>query len=111
MSFIVLFLSGLIYFVENNTDEEVHIEIKPLGIKIWNTFYDFSKINGYSYIYSWENALFIRVFTNNQWLKYIDLSLDNQIVSQLQEILPNYLEEIPKSERSITEKIITLLKL
>lgn len=111
MSFIVLFLAGLYYFVENNADENVEVKVTELGIKIWTSFYDYTKISSYWFMYEWENALVLRLNLNSRGLKNIDLFVNNDIVSQLKEILPDFLEEQPKSDFSITDRIIKLLKL
>jgi hypothetical protein len=111
MSFIVLLISWLIYFVENNSDDIVTITITTLGIKIWKGFYDFSKINSYSFIYNWENSIFLRLNLNKKWFKHIDLIVNNSITNELNQILPNFLKEQSKWEISISEKIIDKLKL
>ncbi len=111
MSFIVLLISWLMFFVENNSDDDIEVKINELWIKTWEWFYDFSRINSYSFIYSWENAIFLRLNLNKRWLKYIDLIVDNKITGELNNILPNFLEENPKWELTLWEKIISLLKL
>jgi len=111
MSFIVLLIAGLTYFIENNSDDEVEVLIWELWIKIWWSFYEYSRINSYSIIYNWENALLLRLNMNKQWLKNIDLKINNDIASELNKVLPSLLEENPKWELSLSEKIIHLLKL
>jgi hypothetical protein len=34
MSFIVLLIAGLVYFIENNSDEEINVIITLLGVKV-----------------------------------------------------------------------------
>jgi len=34
MSFILLLITGIAYFVENNSDDEVIVEVSELGIKV-----------------------------------------------------------------------------
>lgn len=111
MSFIVLLIAWLTYFVENNSEDEIEVIISDLGLKIWSNFYDFSKIDSYSFIYNWENAVFLRLNMNKKWLKTIDLIINNWIASELKWILVNYIEENPKWEMKFGEKIISLLKL
>ena len=111
MSFIVLLISWLWLFVENNSDDDMIIEINELWVKAWDSFYDFSRIDSYSFIYSWEKAIFLRLNMNKKWLRNIDLIVNNEVVSKLNNILPNFLEENPKEELTISEKIISLLKL
>lgn len=111
LSFIVLLIAGLTYFVENNSDDKIEVIITELGFKVWNSFYDFSKINSYSIIYNWENALYLRLNMNKRWLSNVDLIINNSITWELKWILGNFLEENPKWELSFSEKIISLLKL
>ena len=35
MSFIVLLIAWLVYFIENNSDEEVKVLVTAMGIKVW----------------------------------------------------------------------------
>lgn len=58
MSFIVLLIAWISYFVENNSEDTINVELNELGIKIWNSFYDYSKINSFYYVYNWERAIF-----------------------------------------------------
>jgi len=111
MSFIVLLISWLILFTENNSDDDLTVKINELWIKAGESFYDFSRIDSYTFIYSWEKAIFLRLNLNKKWLRNIDLIVNNEITSKLNEILPNFLEENPKLELTLSEKIISLLKL
>ena len=111
MSFIILLISWLWLFIENNSEDEIVVKINDLWIKAWESFYDFSRINSYSFIYSWDKAIFLRLNLNKKWLRNIDLIVNNEVVSKLNNILPNFLEENPKEELTMTEKIISLLKL
>jgi len=111
MSFIILLISWLTYFIENNSDEHLNVDITELWIKIWAIFYDYSKVDSFSFIYSWENAILLRLNLNKKWIRFLDLNIDNSIVIDLKPILINYIEENPKWELSFSEKIIKLLKL
>ena len=111
MSFIILLLSWLSYFIDNNSDDVVSVNLNELWIKIWNTFYDYSKINSFTFIYDWENAIFLRLHLNNKWLKHINLNIDNNIVLDLKQMLENYIEQNPKWELEFSEKVIKFLKL
>ncbi len=111
MSFIVLLIAWITYFIENNSDDEIEVLIWELWVKIGWSFYEYSRINSYSMIYNWENALLLRLNMNKQWLRNIDLMVNNDIATQLNKILPSLLEENPKWELSLSEKIIHLLKL
>ena len=111
MSFIVLLIAWLVYFVENNSEDIIEVKINELGIKIDKTFYDFTSIKSFWIVYKWEEASLIRLNLNKRWLRNIDLKLNWEIAKELKDILVNYIEELPKIELSASEKIINLLKL
>lgn len=111
MSFVIILISWLIYFIENNSADIVGVEINELWIKIADNFYDFAKIQNYWFIYDWEQATSLRLKINKSTISQIDLWVNNQITSDLRSILPNFIAETPDAERTFTEKIIKLLKL
>lgn len=111
MSFVILILVGIIYFIENNSDDIISVEIWNLWIKIWPSFYDYSKIDSYNFIYEWEFSKIIRLFLNKKWIKIIDLEVDNKITLDLKNILPSFIKEWEKQELSLTEKFIKLINL
>jgi hypothetical protein len=111
MSFLIMLITWVTYFIENNSEDEVNVNITNLWIKISNTFYDFSKINSFTLIYDWENAVYLRLIINKKWLKVFNIYIDNTIANNLKEILPNFIEENPKWDLSFIEKLINKLKL
>lgn len=111
MSFIILLLSGLIFYIENNSEDIINVEINELWIKVSEYFYDYSKIDSYTFIYEWENAVILRLNLQKKWIKIIDLKIDNTVVLELKQILPNFLKENEKEDFSFTDKIIRMLKL
>jgi len=88
MSFIILLLSGLIFYIENNSEDIINVEINELWIKVSEYFYDYSKIDSYTFIYEWENAVILRLNLQKKWIKIIDLKIDNTVVLELKQILP-----------------------
>lgn len=52
MSFIVLLVAGVAFFVENNSEDHITVNVNNLGIKVSEKFYDFSRITGYAMMYS-----------------------------------------------------------
>lgn len=112
LSFVILLASGILFYVENNSDEEVTIEISDIWIKIANTFYEYAKIRSFSFLYSGSNAVFVRLMvTKGNTLRPIDVDVNNQIVKNLKLILPNFLIEDEKQELTWTDKLIRLLNL
>jgi len=89
LSLIVFLITWITFFIENNSSEFVNIEISDLWIKIWDYFYDFSSINDFSYIYSWNDATLLRLKLNKKGIKQIDLKINNDICMELKNILPN----------------------
>lgn len=111
MSFVILLVAGVAFFVENNSDDHIQVRINELGIKVGEKFYDFSRITSYTFVYSGEHALFLRLSLKQRWIKVIDLKLNNSIVKDLKGILPQFIEENPKQDLSFIDRIIYLLKL
>ncbi len=111
LSFIVLLVSWVIFFVENNSPDTINVEITELWIQVSDSFYDFSKINSYSFIYNKKNAIFLKLWINKKWIKSLNLKIDNDICYDLKKILPNYIEEAKDWELSWIEKFINILKL
>lgn len=52
MSIVIMLLVGFIYFLENNSEDHVSVEITDLGVRIQNSFHDYSRIHSYSLVYS-----------------------------------------------------------
>lgn len=111
MSFVVLFISWIFYFIENNSEDIVKIILTDVGVQIWKNFYEYTKITNYSYIYENDMPIFLRLVINKVSLKNMDLNINQEIIQNLKEILPNYMEEDTKWELSMMEKLIRKLKL
>ncbi|MBW7954739.1 hypothetical protein H3C61_02915 [Candidatus Gracilibacteria bacterium] len=110
-SILVILVTGVYFFVENNSESLITVQVTNLGIKVNNFFYDFSKIENYSIIYSGENAILLRLELGKKGLRYLNLQIDNNIALNLKQILPNFLNENENGELTFNEKIIKLLKL
>lgn len=111
MSFIILLIAGLVYFIENNSQEEIAVVIKDQWIKIDQSFYDYGKIQSYNFVFQWENPIFLRLFLKKQALRTLDLRIDENIIHTLKDILPQLIEESEKQEITLSEKLIKTLKL
>ena len=111
MSFVIILISWVSFFLDNNSNEETIVNILPLWFQIdWN-FYDYSKISSYKFFYKWTNPFLLRIYINKRWINYTDLKVDNDIVMSLKQILPNYLIESETWELTFVDKLIFLLKL
>lgn len=111
MSIVVMLVVWFFYFLENNSEDRVAVEVTDLGIKVQWNFYDYSRIGWYSIVYSWENALHLRLLMKKRGISVLNLNVNNVIASDLRSILPNYIEENEKQEITLWERIIHLLKL
>jgi len=111
MSFVVLFISGLFYYIENNSEDIVEIILTDLWFQIWKNFYEYAKIEKYTFIYEGDNPVLLRLVVNKSSLKNIDLKIDKDIFYELKDILPNYIQEDSKWELTFMEKLIHKLKL
>ncbi len=111
MSIVIMLATWFYYYLENNSDEHVSVEVSDLWIKVQWIFYDYAKIAGYSLVYQWDSAVFLRLMINKRGIWVLNVKVDNTIAANLRSILPNYIEENEKQEISFSEKIISLLKL
>lgn len=120
MSLTVLLLAWLIYFVENNSEDEIKVSLDESWIiispiennkEIWQKLYNYNNINWYSFVYESDNVVFLRLFMIKKWIKVLDLKIDKTILNEIENILPNYIEQQEKQILSFSEKIIRFLKL
>jgi len=112
MSFVIILLAWLVFYVENNSEDIVNIQITSEWIKIDNNFYPFSNLKSFWIIYEWENPIILRLnIAKKVGIWTIDINIDKTIVTQVRNILSNFLEEEQKQELTFTEKLIRLLKL
>ena len=112
MSFVIIILIWLMFYVENNSEDIVNVNITNSWIKIENNFYSFSSISSYTIIYENENAIILRLKISRKiWLQSIDINIDNTVAPDVKNILSNFLEENTKEELSFSDKIIRLLKI
>lgn len=111
MSFIVLLISWLVYFVENNSEDTIKVNINDLGIKINKTFYDFTSMESFWIVYKGETPILLRINLNKRWIRNIDIKINSEIINDVKNNLWNYLEEVEKVELTMTEKMIWILKL
>ncbi len=111
MSFLLILIIWVTYFVENSSEDIITVSITELWINVSNIFYDFSRITSYCFIYDNENAIYMKLTLNKRWVWFIKLRVDNEIVANLKQILPNFIQEDPQKDLTFSEKIINLLKL
>jgi hypothetical protein len=111
MSFLVILISWISFFIENNTEEHINVEINPLWIKVNSNFYEYSKIWSFSIVYDSWNAVLLRLILIKKWIKFVDLNIDNEIAIALKEILPNFIKEGEDGDFGVVDKVIKILKL
>lgn len=111
MSIVLLLIIWLYFLLENNADESVQVEIKNLGISIQWSFYDYSRIESFRFIYDESEAIYLRLNIQKSWIKSMNIRVDNEIVSIIRPILSQFIQEDAKWDISTLEKIIHKLKL
>ena len=111
MSIVIMLAAWFFYYLENNSEDHVSVEISELWIKVQDMFYDYAKIWKYSIVYEWDRAVFLRLAINKRGIWVLNIKLDNTIAAQVRSILPNFIEESEKQEISFSEKLISFLKL
>ncbi len=112
LSLVLLLAAWIVFYVENNSEDEVSVNITETGIQLADSFYDFSKINQYIFMTNGNQTVMVRFFIN-KWRsnRFLDIDIDSQITQDLKSILPNFLPEGQAQELSITDKIIHLFNL
>lgn len=109
---IVMFLAAwVLFFIENNSSENVLVQLNSLWIQIGENFYDYTKIDSFSIIYNKSTPIFCKLVLNKRWLKVINLKIDNKVWEDLKQILPNFIREEKNWELNFADKLIILLKL
>lgn len=111
MSFIVLLIAWLVFFVENNSEDEIEVKITDLWIYIWESFYDYNWIQGFSIWYLWDSAEILRLYLSKKWIAVLDLKVNNNIITDIQNTLSQFIEDSGKVELTSTDKLIRFLKL
>lgn len=111
MSVVVMLVIGFFYFLENNSEDQVSVEITDLGVRVQNIFYDYSRISSYGIVYNQDQAIYLRLHLKKRWVGFANLRIDNSSAADLRSILPNFIEENPKQEISLLEKITHFLQL
>lgn len=111
MSIVIMLIIGFFFYIENNSEDNMHVEISTLGIKIHHLFYDYSRINSYSIMYSGDQAVYLRLHLNKKGVNFANVRVDNRIAGEIRPILSGYIEENPKGEIWFMEKVAHLLKL
>lgn len=111
MSIVVMLAGWFYYFLENNAEDSVSIGITQLWVRVQENFYDYSKIGGFSLVYNWENAVFLRLAIKKRGISVLNIKVDNNIARDIRPILGNYTTESEKQDITLTEKIMHLLKL
>lgn len=111
LSFIVILVAWVAFFVENNSSDDIDIQITDIGVKVWESFYDYSKVLSFSFLYEGDQARVLRLKINKKTLATLDLDVENSMVNTLKSILANYVKEDEKWEFSFTDKLIRVTKL
>ena len=111
LSFIILLIAWLYYFVQNNSEDQIKVKITNLWVTIDWKFYDFESIESFWIVYKWETPSLLRLNLNKKWIRNIDVQITSSIVSNVKGVLNNYIEETPKIDLTFSEKMIQLLKL
>ncbi len=111
MSIVIMLIAWFFFYVENNSEDSVNVDITDLWIRVQDIFYDYSRIRSYSLIYWWDQALYLRLHLKKRWVAVANIRIDNNIASDIRQILPNYVEEQAQQEMSFLEKLLHKLQL
>lgn len=111
MSFVIILLSWISFFVENNSSDETEIVLTETGIQIWDNFYDYGKVHSFWVVYNKDAPFLLRIILKTKILPVNDFHVDSEIVNKVRPVLQAYVQENENMELSFTDKIIHILKL
>ncbi len=111
MSIVIMLFVWFFFFLENNAEDQVQVEVWELGIRIQNIFYDYGRISSYSIVYSDDQAIYLRLYLKKRWIGFANLRIDNTIAGEIRPILSNFVEENEKQEITLIEKLTHFLQL
>lgn len=111
MSIVIMLLAGIIFFIENNADDNVDVSITELGVKVQNNFYDYAKISSFYLVYQGDQAVYLRLNIKKRGIKTLSIRIDNSIAPNIRATLVNFIEESDQQEISFLEKLSHILKL
>lgn len=112
MSLLILLVSGLFYYIENNSDDIVKIIVTDTWIQVWKKFFEYTKIEKFGFIFNWENPFILRLYLLNALpLRNLDLNINKENYYTLKDILPWFLTQDEKLKLTVTDKITNKLKL
>lgn len=111
MSILVMLIVGFVYFLENNSEDQVAVQITNLWIAVQDAFYDYPKVQSFSIVYDGPNPIFLRLKLKRRGIPVVNIRLDSSIASDVRPLLVQFLEESDKEEISFIEKITHFLQL
>lgn len=111
LSFVIMILAWLMYFIENNSPDKINVVINELWIQVWTTFYDFWDISSFTIIYDKSTPYMLRLNLTKKGLKHLDLYITPDNATQIKNTLLNFTQENWKEDLSFIEKMTRLLKL
>ena len=111
LSLIIMLFSWVYILLENNIESNnVYVRLTDLWIFLNDIFYPYDKIKFFSIIYDNENPIFLRLYIFST-IKFLDIDIDKNNVSNIKNILWNYIEEKKDDKLTNIDKIIRFLKL
>jgi len=112
MSIVIFMFIWVYILIENNTPDLIDIEINESWIKVWDTFYDYPKIEKFSIIYNKNTPVYLRLRLRVRWFKLLDLPITSDVnAAGVRAFLSDYVEEDEKWEIGAIDRILNYLKL
>jgi len=110
-SFLVLLASGLYMYLENSSDENVVVKIVEDGIFVNSKKYLFKNIRWYQFVKNDEEFKKIRFIIKAKWIRILDFDINDDIMNDLDSILPEAIEKMDDVDMTSIEKFIEIIKL
>jgi hypothetical protein len=111
LSFIVILISGLYYFTETDSEEKIEVSLEDKWVYISKTLYNYKDIDFFQFINNKNRLFLLRLHLNKKGAKFIDVRIDENIKTDVEQKLLNIIEKYEDEELSFIEKSIFYLKL
>lgn len=111
MSFVIILLSWVYFFVENNSDDDTEVKLFETWIEIWGSFYDYSRVNWYSIVYRQNAPVILRIRIKLKTLNSLDIPINAQILNDISDWLPYVMTQEDEEETTFIEDVINYLKI
>lgn len=112
MSIVAFLFAGVYIMKENNSAPLIDVDITDIGIRVQDTFYEYSQISSFAILYDQQVAKMLR-FSVKKWIAtLIDIPLTQEVnPAELRSILLENIPENPDAEFTRSDRMIQAMRL